>query len=62
MVEDKLEYIHANPCSGKWRLAVSASGYAHSSAGFYEGDALVAYGGLMHYLELNDVDLSGELA
>ncbi len=32
----KLEYIHANPISGKWQLADSAEKYPHSSAAFYE--------------------------
>ncbi|MCA4894186.1 MAG: hypothetical protein ING84_04175 [Cytophagales bacterium] len=32
----KLEYIHANPVTGKWRLADSAEKYLHSSAAFYE--------------------------
>ena len=31
----KLNYIHNNPCSGKWKLAVIAEMYVHSSAGFY---------------------------
>jgi REP element-mobilizing transposase RayT len=60
MLVEKMDYIHANPCSGIWRLADCASGYVHSSAGFYEGDSDVAYGGLLHYLELYDVDLSRE--
>jgi len=32
----KLEYIHNNPCSGKWRLATTRSEYEHSSALFYD--------------------------
>ena len=32
----KLEYIHANPISGKWQLAETAEEYEHSSARFYE--------------------------
>jgi len=32
----KLEYIHANPISGKWHLAEIAEEYKHSSARFYE--------------------------
>ena len=31
----KLNYIHNNPCSGKWRLADSSIHYFHSSASFY---------------------------
>ena len=31
----KLNYIHANPCKGKWNLAAHQEEYIHSSAGFY---------------------------
>ena len=31
----KLNYIHANPCSGKWNLSINPESYTHSSAGFY---------------------------
>lgn len=31
----KLQYIHNNPCAGKWRLAKSIIDYPHSSALFY---------------------------
>lgn len=31
----KLQYIHSNPVSGKWKLAPSAGEYLHSSASFY---------------------------
>lgn len=36
--EQKLDYIHRNPCSGKWNLANEFTGYKHSSATFYELD------------------------
>jgi REP element-mobilizing transposase RayT len=40
MIHQKLEYIHANPVSGKWSLAENALDYPHSSMGYYErGDA-----------------------
>ena len=32
----KLNYIHQNPVSGKWRLATDYTEYSHSSASFYE--------------------------
>lgn len=32
----KFEYIHNNPCKGKWQLATSPGEYIHSSAGYYE--------------------------
>ena len=31
----KLNYIHNNPISGKWKLAATAEEYFHSSAAFY---------------------------
>lgn len=40
MIQQKLDYIHANPVKGKWMLAENYLDYAHSSAGSYErGDA-----------------------
>ena len=34
-VLQKLNYIHNNPCAGKWKLADSPVHYWHSSASFY---------------------------
>jgi REP element-mobilizing transposase RayT len=34
-VLQKLNYIHNNPCTGKWKLADSSIDYWHSSASFY---------------------------
>jgi REP element-mobilizing transposase RayT len=34
----KLNYIHNNPCSGKWSLCEKPYQYPHSSARFYDGD------------------------
>ncbi len=36
VLEQKLEYIHCNPVSGKWNLVSDYVDYEHSSAGFYE--------------------------
>jgi len=36
MTEQKLNYIHENPVSGKWKLVDDYVSYDHSSAGFYE--------------------------
>jgi REP element-mobilizing transposase RayT len=33
--DQKLNYIHANPCKGKWNLSVEPAFYVHSSARFY---------------------------
>lgn len=35
-VLQKLNYIHANPCRGKWKLCREWYAYEHSSAAFYE--------------------------
>jgi REP element-mobilizing transposase RayT len=34
----KLNYIHNNPCSGKWSLCEKSYDYLHTSARFYDGD------------------------
>ena len=36
MIQQKLDYIHANPVKGKWALAENYMDYPHSSAGFYD--------------------------
>ncbi len=35
-IQQKTDYIHANPCSKKWMLADHSSSYIHSSAYYYE--------------------------
>lgn len=34
----KLDYMHRNPCQGKWMLADDYTKYAYSSAAFYENE------------------------
>ena len=34
-INQKLAYMHANPCAGKWKLAKTPIDYDHSSARFY---------------------------
>src|SRR6476620_4542277 len=34
-INQKLAYMHQNPCAGKWQLAKSPIAYPHSSAAFY---------------------------
>ncbi len=34
-IEQKLNYIHQNPCTGKWNLVARPEDYLHSSGGFY---------------------------
>ncbi len=52
MIEQKLDYIHHNPVSGKWNLVEDFTLYLHSSAAFYElgiiGDVEIT-----HYKDLN---------
>ena len=53
----KLNYIHNNPCTGKWSLADCPADYIHSSAGFY-------YTGMQgifpvdNIMQLMDIDLT----
>ncbi len=51
-VIQKLEYIHANPISGKWNLATSAVDYLHSSAAYYELNIDHPLVKIIHYKEL----------
>ena len=53
----KLNYIHANPCRGKWNLAEIQEDYPHSSAGFYATGQNALYKQLSNFKALND-DLS----
>ncbi len=56
-IEQKLDYIHWNACTGKWNLASCPENYVHSSAGFY-------YKGVQgifkvdNIMEMMDIDLS----
>ncbi len=34
-IQQKLDYIHLNPCKGKWNLCAKPEDYKHSSAKFY---------------------------
>lgn len=56
-IRQKLEYIHSNPCRGKWNLAASADEYEHSSARFYILGEQAGYP-VTNFLELDDVDLT----
>ena len=60
-IQQKLDYMHANPCKGKWNLAVSPIEYEHSSAKFYAtgetGICEVTHSGM-----LEDMDLTEALA
>ncbi len=34
-IKQKLNYMHDNPCTGKWNLCSGPIGYIHSSAKYY---------------------------
>jgi hypothetical protein len=56
-IDQKLDYMHDNPCRGVWRLAASPVDYLHSSATFY----LTGEQGIYPFTnsgELNDIDLT----
>lgn len=52
--------MHANLCSGKWRLAANHIEYPHSSAKYYYTEEHGIYPVLNHF-ELRDLDLSKNL-
>jgi REP element-mobilizing transposase RayT len=51
MIEQKLDYIHHNPVSGKWNLVDDYLDYEHSSALFYE-KGIQRHFKVTHYLGL----------
>ena len=56
-INQKLDYIHDNPCNGIWRLANNPAEYQHSSAKFY----LTGMQGIYPVTpcgELKDIDLT----
>jgi len=54
----KLEYIHNNPCAGKWMLSSSPINFLHSSAAFYETGEQGIYE-VKHILEIDDINYLG---
>lgn len=57
IVEQKLQYMHNNPCSGKWSLAPDPIGYLHSSAQFYFTCEQGIYN-VTNYKALEEIDLT----
>jgi len=49
-VEQKLGYLHNNPCQGKWMLVENPFDYYYSSIRFYESDER-RFSFLSHYME-----------
>ena len=56
-MKQKIDYMHDNPCRGKWNLVNDVTGYTHSSARFYLCEEQGVYP-VMNFLELDDIDLT----
>ena len=56
-INQKLSYMHENPCNGVWNLARSPSEYLHSSAPFYDTGKHSIYE-VTNYKELEDINLT----
>jgi len=52
----KLDYMHTNPCAGKWMLSKTAVDYPYSSAKFYTTGEQGVYT-ITNFMEMEDVDL-----
>jgi REP element-mobilizing transposase RayT len=56
-IEQKLNYIHENPCRAKWELVKQPWEYVHSSAKFYYSGEQGVYP-VMNYMALKDIDFT----
>jgi hypothetical protein len=56
-IDQKLGYMHENPCRGVWNLAMNPDDYVHSSARFYLTGEHGIYP-VTHCGELKDIDLT----
>ena len=56
-IKQKLNYIHANPCRGKWNLVNKYWEYIHSSAYYYVTGEQRRYE-VFDYTRLQDIDLT----
>ena len=56
-IKQKIDYMHLNPCRGKWNLATEPVMYEHSSARFYITGKHAAYE-VINFCELSDIDLT----
>ena len=57
MINQKLDYMHGNPCKGVWQLVSSPVDYGHSSAKFYITGEQGLYP-VTNYMLLGDIDLT----
>ena len=53
-MNQKLDYMHDNPCKGKWNLCTSPADYLHSSAKFYIEGLHASYP-VTNFMEMDDV-------
>ena len=56
-IEQKLNYMHENPCRGKWSLAENPADYKHSSARYYLMGTHSVYE-VHDFQKLSDIDLT----
>jgi hypothetical protein len=56
-IDQKLSYMHNNPCTGVWHVAASPIDYLHSSAMFYGTGKQGVYE-VINYMELEDINLT----
>ena len=56
-IKQKLNYIHFNPCTGKWNLADCPENYLHSSAGYY-ADGVQGLFPTDNIMQIMDIDLT----
>jgi hypothetical protein len=56
-IKQKLNYIHFNPCTGKWNLADIPENYVHSSAGYYDAGIQGIFP-VDNIMDVMDIDLS----
>lgn len=56
-IEQKLNYMHQNPCAGKYSLAANPEDYLHSPAKYYGTGEQGIYP-VTNYMQLEDIDLT----
>jgi len=59
-ITQKLDYMHLNPCSGKWNLVEDPAAYVYSSAGYYLTGNQGIYT-VTDYMQMEDIDPTGAL-
>jgi hypothetical protein len=62
MIEQKLDYIHHNPVSGKWCLVNDFCDYPHPSASFYESDKNDTKAAIVHCKDIQVEKMSSHEA